>query len=60
MRRAVLDEIGELHPVQMNKLLKVLEDRRVFFESAYYSPDNTAIPPHIHDILRTVCPLISA
>ena len=41
---------GELHPVQMNKLLKVLEDRRVFFESAYYSPDNTAIPPHIHDI----------
>ena len=45
-----LDEIGELHPVQMNKLLKVLEDRRVFFESAYYSPDNTAIPPHIHDI----------
>ena len=45
-----LDEIGELHPVQMNKLLKVLEDRRVFFESAYYSPDNTSIPPHIHDI----------
>ena len=24
-----LDEIGELHPVQMNKLLKVLEDRKV-------------------------------
>ena len=23
-----LDEIGELHPIQMNKLLKVLEDRR--------------------------------
>jgi len=22
-----LDEIGELHPIQMNKLLKVLEDR---------------------------------
>lgn len=45
-----LDEIGELHPIQMNKLLKVLEDRRVFFDSAYYSPDNPAIPPHIHDI----------
>ena len=28
-----IDEIGELHPVQMNKLLKVLEDRRVFLES---------------------------
>ena len=25
-----LDEIGELHPTQMNKLLKVLEDRKVF------------------------------
>ena len=25
-----IDEIGELHPIQMNKLLKVLEDRRVF------------------------------
>ncbi len=45
-----LDEIGELHPIQMNKLLKVLEDRRVFFDSAYYSPDNPAIPAHIHDI----------
>lgn len=51
-----LDEIGELHPVQMNKLLKVLEDRRVFFDSAYYSPDNPAIPPHIHDIFRNGLP----
>ncbi len=25
-----IDEIGELHPTQMNKLLKVLEDRKVF------------------------------
>ena len=31
-----IDEIGELHPIQMNKLLKVLEDRKVFLESAYY------------------------
>ena len=27
-----IDEIGELHPIQMNKLLKVLEDRKVFLE----------------------------
>ncbi len=47
-----LDEIGELHPMQMNKLLKVLEDRFVRFESAYYSPDNTNIPQHIHDIFQ--------
>ena len=25
-----IDEIGELHPIQLNKLLKVLEDRKVF------------------------------
>jgi Lon-like ATP-dependent protease len=35
-----LDEIGELHPMQMNKLLKVLEDRKVRLESAYYNPDD--------------------
>ena len=36
-RNLFIDEIGELHPIQMNKLLKVLEDRKVFLESAYYS-----------------------
>ncbi|NGQ94374.1 ATP-dependent protease LonB [Brevibacillus sp. SYP-B805] len=47
-----LDEIGELHPIQMNKLLKVLEDRKVMLESAYYSEENTQIPSHIHDIFK--------
>ncbi|WP_126427975.1 ATP-dependent protease LonB [Brevibacillus marinus] len=47
-----LDEIGELHPIQMNKLLKVLEDRRVMLESAYYSEENTQIPAHIHEIFQ--------
>ncbi|GAA4704892.1 ATP-dependent protease LonB [Brevibacillus fulvus] len=47
-----LDEIGELHPVQMNKLLKVLEDRKVMLESAYYSEENNQIPSHIHDIFQ--------
>lgn len=51
-----LDEIGELHPVQMNKLLKVLEDRKVHFESAYYSKDNANIPPYIHDIFENGLP----
>ena len=48
-----IDEIGELHPIQMNKLLKVLEDRKVFLESAYYSEQNEQIPSHIHDIFQT-------
>ncbi len=51
-----LDEIGELHPVQMNKLLKVLEDRKVFFDSAYYSRENPSIPQHIHDIFQNGMP----
>lgn len=51
-----LDEIGELHPTQMNKLLKVLEDRKVFFESAYYSPDDMSVPRYIHDIFKNGMP----
>lgn len=51
-----LDEIGELHPMQMNKLLKVLEDRRVFFESSYYSKTNKNIPLYIHDIFKNGLP----
>ena len=51
-----LDEIGELHPVQMNKLLKVLEDRKVMLESAYYSMDDTATPRYIHDIFKNGLP----
>ncbi len=51
-----IDEIGELHPIQMNKLLKVLEDRKVFLESAYYSSEDTNIPRHIHEIFRKGLP----
>ncbi|MGI6357838.1 MAG: ATP-dependent protease LonB [Bacillota bacterium] len=51
-----IDEIGELHPVQMNKLLKVLEDRKVFLESAYYSSEDNNIPQHIHDIFQQGLP----
>lgn len=51
-----IDEIGELHPIQMNKLLKVLEDRKVFLESAYYSSEDSNIPCHIHDIFQNGLP----
>jgi Lon-like ATP-dependent protease len=51
-----IDEIGELHPIQMNKLLKVLEDRKVYLESAYYNEENTNIPNHIHDIFQNGLP----
>jgi Lon-like ATP-dependent protease len=51
-----IDEIGELHPLQMNKLLKVLEDRKVIMESAYYSSEDNNIPSHIHDIFQKGLP----
>ncbi|WP_339059966.1 ATP-dependent protease LonB [Tepidibacillus marianensis] len=51
-----IDEIGELHPVQMNKLLKVLEDRKVMLESAYYNSEDLNIPKHIHDIFQNGLP----
>jgi Lon-like ATP-dependent protease len=51
-----IDEIGELHPHQMNKLLKVLEDRKVYLESAYYNSEDTNIPSYIHDIFQNGLP----
>ncbi|MET3196296.1 ATP-dependent protease LonB [Bacillus sp. OAE603] len=51
-----IDEIGELHPIQMNKMLKVLEDRKVKFESAYYQEENPSIPAHIHEIFKNGLP----
>ncbi|MDD3853682.1 MAG: ATP-dependent protease LonB [Syntrophomonadaceae bacterium] len=51
-----IDEIGELHPMQMNKLLKVLEDRKVILESAYYSETDKNMPSHIHDIFTNGLP----
>ncbi|OOB78726.1 MAG: ATP-dependent protease LonB [Epulopiscium sp. Nuni2H_MBin003] len=51
-----IDEIGELHPIQMNKLLKVLEDRKVNFDSVYYQENDKNIPHHIHDIFKNGLP----
>ena len=51
-----LDEIGEMHPIQMNKLLKVLEDRKVRFESAYYHPDDPGTPRYVHEIFKNGLP----
>lgn len=51
-----IDEIGELQPMQMNRLLKVLEDRKVHFESAYYSQGNKNIPRYIHELFQNGMP----
>ena len=51
-----IDEIGELHPIQINRLLKVLEDRLANFQSSYYSRENKRIPPYIHEIFQKGLP----
>jgi ATP-dependent Lon protease len=42
-----IDEIGELDEILQNKLLKVLEDKRVEFSSSYYDPEDENTPKYI-------------
>ena len=51
-----LDEIGELHPIELNKLLKVLEDRKVFLDSSYYSSEDTNMPKYIKEVFENGLP----
>lgn len=51
-----MDEIGELHHIELNKLLKVLEDRKVFLDSSYYSSENPNMPDYIKEIFDNGLP----
>lgn len=51
-----IDEIGEMDPLLLNKLLKVLEDKRVYFESSYYDPHDPQIPLYIKKIFEEGVP----
>lgn len=51
-----IDEIGELHSIELNKLLKVLEDRKVFLDSSYYSAENPNMPDYIKEIFDNGLP----
>ena len=51
-----IDEIGELDPILLNKLLKVLEDKRVEFDSSYYDPTDDRVPQYIKKIFNEGAP----
>lgn len=51
-----IDEIGEMDIMLQNKLLKVLEDKRAFFESAYYDPADDKVPPYIKKLFEEGAP----
>lgn len=51
-----IDEIGELDEMLQNKLLKVLEDKRAFFDSAYYDPTDENIPTYIKKLFDEGAP----
>lgn len=51
-----IDEIGELDPILQNKLLKVLEDKRVQFDSPYYDPEDPNVPKYIRKLFEEGAP----
>ncbi|MBO8141086.1 MAG: ATP-dependent protease, Lon family [Firmicutes bacterium] len=51
-----IDEIGEMDPLLQVKLLKVLEDKRVNFDSAYYDPDDPKVPRYIRKLFEEGAP----
>jgi ATP-dependent Lon protease len=51
-----IDEIGEMDPMLQNKLLKVLEDKRVHFDSAYYDPSDPNVPKYIKKLFEEGAP----
>lgn len=51
-----IDEIGEMDFALQSKLLKVMEDKRVFFESAYYDPTDAQVPKYIRLLFERGAP----
>ncbi len=51
-----IDELGEMDPMLHNKLLKVMEDRRVNFDSSYYDPADPAVPKYIRRLFEQGAP----
>jgi ATP-dependent Lon protease len=51
-----IDEIGEMDMLLQTKLLKVLEDKKVTFESSYYDESAPNVPEYIKRLFREGAP----
>lgn len=51
-----IDEIGELDDMLQNELLKVLEDKRAYFDSAYFEPNDPNVPEYIKKLFTEGAP----
>lgn len=51
-----IDEIGEMDSSLITKMLKVMEDKRVYFESSYYDPHDPSIPQYIKHLFEKGAP----
>ena len=51
-----IDEIGELDPLLQTRLLKVLEDKRVIFESSYFDESAANVPAYVKRLFREGAP----
>jgi len=51
-----IDEIGDIEPILLNKLLKVLEDKRVNFDSSYYDPTDKNVPKYVRKLFEDGAP----
>ncbi|WP_018086898.1 Lon family ATP-dependent protease [Desulfurispora thermophila] len=51
-----IDEIGEMDPLLQSKLLKVLEDKRVYFDSSYYDPHDPQVPSYVRKLFEEGAP----
>jgi len=51
-----IDEIGEMDATMQTKLLKVLEDKRVTFESSYYDEHDPGVPAYVKKLFSEGAP----
>lgn len=51
-----IDEIGEMDPLLQAKLLKVLEEKRVTFESSYYDSADPQVPQYVKKLFEEGAP----